>query len=277
MPHATPTPSTISGITKQNAGGGGRALITGASSGLGREFAELLAAQKIDLVLAARRQEPMEALATELRRKHGVDIVVEPIDLAAPGAAKRLKSSLDARALQIDILVNNAGYGLHGEFLDTPIERTIDMIQLNITALTELGYVFGRDMAARGDGQILLVASLLAFQPVPSFAAYAATKAYVLAFGEALHDELRSKGVVVTTLCPGHTETGFDAVAGASVSPMLRTLTMKPRPVAESGLQALSRGRASVIPGFMNHMVAFSNRLTPRAMQRASMKKVLGP
>ncbi|WP_152971278.1 SDR family NAD(P)-dependent oxidoreductase, partial [Rhizobium ecuadorense] len=98
----------------------------------------------------------------------------------------------------IDVLVNNAGYGLHGDFLETPIERTTDMIQLNITALTELSYAFGRDMAARGSGQILLVASLLALQPVPSFAAYAATKSYVLAFGEALHEELRRQGVVVT-------------------------------------------------------------------------------
>ncbi|AVC46517.1 KR domain protein (plasmid) [Rhizobium leguminosarum bv. viciae] len=256
---------------------GKRALITGASSGLGLEFAELLAAQKVNLVLAARRREPMEKLAAELRRKHDVDIVVEPIDLAAPGAAARLKTSLDEKSLQIDILVNNAGYGLHGDFLETPIERTTDMIQLNITALTELSYAFGRDMAARGSGQILLVASLLALQPVPSFAAYAATKSYVLAFGEALHEELRRQGVVVTSLCPGHTETGFDTAAGAPVSPILRLLTMKPRPVAESGLRALSQGKASVIAGFMNNVVAFSNRLTPRSMQRATMKRILGP
>jgi len=254
---------------------GRRALITGASSGLGLEFAELLAAQKVNLVLAARRKDPMEKLAADLRRKHGVDILVEPIDLAAPGAAARLKSSLDERAVRIDILVNNAGYGLHGDFLETPIERTTDMIQLNITALTELSFVFGRDMAARGSGRILLLASLLGLQPVPTFAAYAATKSYVLAFGEALHDELRPQGVVVTSLCPGHTETGFDAAAGVTVSPVLRLLTMKPRPVAESGLRALSQGKASVIAGFMNNIVAFSNRLTPRSMQRASMKRIL--
>ncbi|MFS8124689.1 SDR family oxidoreductase [Rhizobium sp. BR 250] len=262
---------------RSDASVGRRALITGASSGLGVEFAELLAAQKVNLVLAARRKEPMEKLADDLRRKHGVDILVEPIDLAAPGASARLKDSLDEKAIQIDILVNNAGYGLQGEFLETPIERTTDMIQLNITALTELSYVFGRDMAARGSGEILLIASLLAFQPVPTYAAYAATKSYVLSFGEALHDELRTQGVVVTSLCPGHTETGFDAAAGAQASPMLRLLTMKPRPVAEAGLQALSKGKASVIAGFMNNIVAFSNRLTPRSMQRASMRKVMAP
>src|SRR6476619_2012373 len=159
---------------------GKRALITGASSGIGAEFADLLAAQKVNLVLAARRREPMEQLAADLRRKHGVDVLVEAIDLASPGAAARLKSSLDERSISIDILVNNAGYGLQGDFLDTPIERTVDMIQLNITALTELSYLFGRDMAERGSGHILLIASLLAFQAVPSYAAYAATKAYVL-------------------------------------------------------------------------------------------------
>jgi hypothetical protein len=276
MQQAADTGAQISAGEKPNGVRAKRALITGASSGLGLEFAELLAAQKVNLVLAARRREPMEKLAADLRRKHGVDVVVEPIDLAAPGAAARLKGSLDERALQIDILVNNAGYGLHGEFLETPIERTTDMIQLNITAVTELSYVFGRDMASRGSGQILLIASLLGLQPVPNYAAYAATKSYVLAFGEALHDELRQHGVAVTSLCPGHTETGFDAAADAPVSPVLRLLTMKPRPVAESGLRALGRGKASVIPGFLNNVVAFSNRLTPRSMQRATMKRIVG-
>lgn len=253
------------------------ALVTGASSGLGLEFSDILASRKVNLVLAARRLEPMERLASDLRSKHGIEVLIEPTDLAAPGAAAQLKSRLDDRSLRIDILVNNAGYGLHGNFLDTQLDRTVDMIQLNVTALTELSYIFGKDMAARGSGEILLVASLLALQPVPTYAAYAATKSYVLALGEALHDELRPHGVVVTTLCPGHTETGFDAAAGAPVSPMLRLLTMKPRPVAESGLHALSQRKASAIPGFKNNVVAFSNRLTPRSMQRATMKKVISP
>jgi uncharacterized protein len=256
---------------------GKRALITGASSGLGLEFADLLAAQKVNLVLAARRQEPMEKLASDLRRKYGVDVLVEPIDLASPGAASRLKSSLDARSVAIDILVNNAGYGLHGDFLEISIERTVDMIQLNITALTELTYLFGRDMATRRSGHILLVASLLGFQAVPSYAAYAATKAYVLALGEALNDELRPHGVVVTSLCPGHTATGFDAAADATASPLLRLLTMKPGPVAASGIRALLQGKAMVVAGLSNKMVAFSNRLTPRSMQRATMRTIMGP
>ena len=150
---------------EKNGFAGKRALITGASSGLGLEFADLLAAQKVNLVLVARRQVSMEKLASDLRRKYGVDVLVEPIDLALPGAASRLKSSLDAKSVVIDILLNNAGYGLHGDFLGTPIERTVDMIQLNITALTELTYLFGRDMATRGSGHILLVASLLEHFP----------------------------------------------------------------------------------------------------------------
>ncbi len=257
--------------------GAKRALVTGASSGLGVEFARLLAARKVDLVLVARRIAPMEQLAAELRREHGVDVRVEGVDLAAPGAAAALKDRLDRDAVRIDLLVNNAGYGLHGDFVATPIERTREMLQLNVTALTELSHVFGREMAARGAGEMLLVASLLGFQATPTYAAYAASKAYVLSFGEALHDELRPHGVVVTTLCPGHTATGFDTAAGAAVSPMLARMTMQPRPVAERGLRALAQGRASVIAGTLNAIVAFSNRLTSRAMQRKSMRKVMAP
>src|SRR5437763_7667574 len=157
------------------------------------------------------------------------------------------------------------------------IERTVDMIQLNITALTELSYLFGRDMATRRSGHILLVASLLGFQAVPSYAAYAATKAYVLALGEALNDELRPHGVVVTSLCPGHTATGFDATAGATASPLLRLLTVKPRPGGASGTRAPRQGKAMMVAGLSNKMAAFSNRLTPRSMQRATMRRIIGP
>src|SRR6059036_2922654 len=271
----TGSPST--NVEAVNSVAGKWALITGASSGLGLEFADLLAARKVNLVLAARRQEPMEKLAFDLRRKYGADVLVEAIDLASPGAASRLKSSLDARSVTIDVLLNNAGYGLQGDFLETPIERTMNMIQLNITTLTELTYLFGRGMATRRSGYILLVASVLAFQAVPSYAAYAATKAYVLALGEGLHDELGPHGVVVTTLSPGHTATGFDAAAGATPSSFLRLITMKPRPVAASGIRALLQGKAMVVAGLSNKMAAFSNRLTPRSMQRVTMHRIMGP
>ena len=135
----TGTPGTS--VEAVNSFAGKWALITGASSGLGLEFADLLAARKVNLVLAARRQEPMEKLASDLRRKYGVDVLVDAIDLASPGAASRLKSSLDARSVTMDVLLNNAGYGLQGDFLETPIERTLNMIQLNMTTLTELTLV----------------------------------------------------------------------------------------------------------------------------------------
>src|SRR5437879_6061348 len=205
-----------------------------------------------------------------------MDVLVEAIDLSSPGAASRLKSSLDAKSVTIDILLNNAGYGLQGDFLETPIERTMNMVQLNITTLTELTYLFGRGMATRRSGHILLVASVLAFQPVPSYAAYAATKAYVLALGEALHDELRPHGVVVTSLWRGQTATGFDAAAGAPTSPLLRLFPIAPGPVAASGMRALLRGKAMVVAGLSNKMAAFSNRLTPRSMQRATMRRIMG-
>ncbi len=203
-------------------------------------------------------------------------MLIEAIDLASPGAPSRLKSNLDAKSVAIDTLLNNAGYGLNGEFQEIPIERTLNMIQLNITALTELTYLFGRDMIARRSGHILLVSSLLAFQSVPSYAAYAASKAYVLALGEALHDEFRPHGVVVTSFCPGHTATGFDTAAGATASPILRLLTMQARPVAASGLRALLQGKTTAIAGLSNKMAAFSNRLTSRSMQRATMRRIMG-
>jgi short-subunit dehydrogenase len=251
------------------------ALVTGASSGFGKEFADLLAAGKANLVLAARRTEPMEALAAELRQKYGIQVVVEGVDLARAGMGGELKARFDARGIAIDILLNNAGYGIYGDFLEQPMEKTLNMIQLNVTSLTELTYVFGRDMAARGSGHILLVASILGFQPSPGYSSYAATKAYVLNFGEALHTELKPRGVGVTVLCPGLSATSFTEVSGGRQSLFLRMMTMKARPVAEIGLNAMFGGRACVVAGFRNKMTVFFNRLTPRLMQRTMMQKIL--
>jgi short-subunit dehydrogenase len=178
------------------------ALVTGASSGFGVQFAKLLAERKANLVLVARRTEPMERLAEELRQRHSVQVVVEGMDLSGMGVGAELKSRLDARGIPIDILVNNAGYGLYGAFLDQPLERITDMLQLNMITVTELTYIFAGVMVKRRGGHILLTASLLGYQAVPGYAAYAATKAYVLLFGEALHQELEQRGVTVTALCP---------------------------------------------------------------------------
>src|SRR5215813_613407 len=214
-------------------------LITGASSGFGVQFAKLLAARKSNLVLAARRTDPMERLAAELRQKYSVDIAIEGMDLARPGAGTEIKSRLSARGVSIDILVNNAGYGWYGSFIDQPLDAITDMLQLNVTTLTELTHLFAADMSERKAGHILLIASLLGYQAVPGYAVYAATKAYVLLLGEALHHELEPHGVAVTALCPGPADTSFGEVAGARSSPILNMMTMEPQAVAEAGVHAM--------------------------------------
>ena len=251
------------------------ALVTGASSGFGVQFARLLAERKANLVLVARRTEPMEALAKELRHRHAVQVVVEGMDLARTGAAADLKSRLDARGIAVEVLVNNAGYGLYGAFLDQPLGKITDMLQLNMITVTELTHVFAQDMVQRRSGHILLTASLLGYQAVPGFAAYAATKAYVLLLGEALHQELEPHGVSVTALCPGSSETSFGDVAGQKFSPLVRLMTIEPRRVAMAGLGAMLRRKATVVPGFLNKATVFFDRLMPRPMQGMIVGKVI--
>jgi uncharacterized protein len=251
------------------------AVVTGASSGFGVQFAHLLAERKANLVLVARRTEPMEVLAKELRHRHGVQVVVEGMDLARTGAAADLKSRLDARGTPVDVLVNNAGYGLYGAFLDQALEKITDMLQLNMITVTELTHLFARDMVRRRNGHILLTASLLGYQAVPGFAAYAATKAYVLLLGEALHQELEPHGVNVTALCPGTSATSFVEVAGQRVSPLLKMMATTPEHIAKAGVLAMLQRRATVVPGFLNKATVFFDRLMPRPMQRMIVGKVV--
>jgi short-subunit dehydrogenase len=241
------------------------ALITGASSGFGIDFAHLLAERGIHLVLVARRAAPMKALASELKKLHGVSCLVLPMDLTLQGAANELKDMLDANNIEPEYLLNNAGYGLFGDFIEQPLARSQNMLQLNIMALTELTHIFANQMVERGHGRILLVGSLGSFQPLPTYAAYAASKAYVLSFGEALHIELRDRGVSVTVLCPGPTATSFLEVSGQDV-PVPESMMMQSRPVAEIGIEAMLAGRSSVVPGLSNRMTAFSNRVLPRSL-----------
>jgi len=251
------------------------ALVTGASSGLGIEFAKLFAERNANLVLVARRTEPMEQLAEALRKEQSVRVLVIGMDLSRPGSAAELKAQLDARGIGIEILVNNAGFGVYGEFLDQSVEKITEMLRLNIMTLTELTHVFGQEMAYRGRGQILLVASVLGYQAVPGYAAYAASKGYVLLLGEALHQELAPRGVSVTTVSPGKTATAFGAIAGEKSSLLLKALTMKPQVAAKTGVLAAMRGKASVVPGFLNKMNVFTDRLMPRSMQRRVFGKVM--
>ncbi len=251
------------------------ALVTGASSGFGLEFATLLAERKANLVLAARRKEPMETLAGRLRQQHATQIVVEDIDLSVAGAGAELKSRLDARGIAVDVLVNNAGYGAYGSFVEQPLRRTREMLQLNVLGLTELTHVFAADMVTRRRGHILLVASLLGYAAVPGYAAYAASKSYVLLFGEALQAELKPLGIAVTVLSPGASSTSFGSVAGQKDTLALRLMMMTPRQVAHTGIRAMLGRRSSVVAGIRNKMVVFSHRFTPRRGQRRLMQRVM--
>lgn len=241
------------------------ALITGASSGFGVDFARQLARQGYSLVLVARSEAPMQALAAELA---GVRCHVVAMDLAGEGAAEQLKQQLDAAGITVDMLVNNAGFGVFGEFIGQPIERTRGMLQVNIMALTELTHVFAAGMAERGHGDILLVASNGAYQATPTYAAYCASKAYVLLFGEALHDELAPRGVNVTVVSPGISATNFLQVSGQKATLYQRTVMMTSASVVGIALAALRGKRASVVSGWLNASTAFGNRLLPRSWQR---------
>ncbi|WP_213948083.1 SDR family oxidoreductase [Luteibacter sp. dw_328] len=240
------------------------ALITGASSGLGRDFAHALAEKGSNVVLAARREEPMERLAEELRSRHGVKAKVVALDLSADGAAASLKLRLDADGIVVDTLINNAGHGITAEFLDAPVDRINAMLRLNVLGLTDLTHVFASDMAKRGGGSVMLVASVAAFQPCPHFAAYAASKAYVLSLGEALHTELKAKKVVVTVLSPGVTETSFFDAAGEAPNAAMKRMMMKSRPVVDIGLAAMAAGKSAVVAGRVNRVMAFLSRLFSR-------------
>jgi len=251
------------------------ALITGASSGLGVVFAREYAKKGYNLVLTARNHDALRTLADQLTAAHGISCHVEPADLCAPGTAAKLKKTLDAVSIDIDVLINNAGMGVHGNFLECAPEKLTNMLQLDIIALTELTHVFGRAMASRGRGKILLVSSVLGYQAAPGYAAYAASKAYVLSLGESLHEELKVSGVTLTVLSPGLTNTNFIAVADQPVSPVMRRMMMEPEPVAKTGIKALESRRASVIPGWLNKMASQSNRATPRVMQRRIMAWLL--
>lgn len=243
------------------------ALVTGASSGMGREFASALAEQGANLVLVARRSDLLKQLADELQSKYSVKVKVEAIDLSRDDSAGDLKSRLDESAIGVDVLINNAGYGLFGNFVEQPMTKTAEMLKLNVLRVTELAHVFAQSMSERRGGHILFVASLTAFQASPLYAAYAASKAYVLLFGEALHVELAPRNVHVTVLSPGLMNTGFLGAAGQRPNASMRKMMMEPRSVVNVGLDALWRHKPSVVAGGINKLVALSTRILPRSTQ----------
>jgi short-subunit dehydrogenase len=239
------------------------ALVTGASSGIGLELAKLLAAAGHDLVLVARRESELQTLASSLERELGTRSHIVVSDLAQPGAATALARSLDEAGIELEILINNAGFGVHGPFVATDLQTELDMIQVNIVALTELSKQVIPGMVARGRGSVLNVASTAAFAPGPLMAVYYASKAYVLSLSEALAAELEGTGVNVIALCPGPTESGFQAVAGIGRSS--RRLPSSAE-VAACGMQAIARGTTVAIAGTRNWWLVQSVRLLPRKL-----------
>ena len=244
---------------------GKTALITGASSGLGAEFARQLAAMGCHLVLVARRIEPMETLKRDLESTHGIRVHVLPMDLAVPDAPAALHARLRAEDMAVDVLVNNAGFGLNGEHLSIPWERERQMLMLDVVALMQLTKLFASDMRERGHGYVLQVSSVAAYQPSPTYAAYAGAKGLVLLFGEALNFELRGSGVSCSVLSPGITATEFLKVAGQKPSLYQRLFMMQPPEVVRIGLKAMLGRRPSVIAGRFNTAVALSTRFVPRS------------
>lgn len=252
------------------------ALITGASNGLGHEFAKLFANDHHNLVLVARNGPRLMTIADELQRQFGIVAIPIALDLSVATAPQFLFDQLQHEGTSVDILVNNAGYGKLGEFSHVPLEESLGQIQLNITALTNLTKLFLVPMLKCRSGRIMNVASTAGFQPWPLMAVYYATKAYVISFSEALANEVRDQGVMVTCFCPGATDTGFQQRAGMENTVLLKKVRpMDAKTVARDGYRALKSGKTLAISGFRNWLLAESVRFSPRKLVTSVSRKIL--
>lgn len=242
------------------------ALITGASSGIGLELARIHASRGGNLILTARRIDLLEKLKKEIAERFGVDVLVIQKDLAQAGAAREIFESVKEKGIEIDYLINNAGFGLYGKFEEQDLAELRRMIELNITALTELTHLFLPSMIKRESGRIMNVASTAAFQAGPLLSVYSATKAYVLHFSEGVANEIRHTGVTITAFCPGATATGFQEAAHIGESRLVKGKKLpEAGPVALYGYKAMLKGKKVAIPGFMNAVMAATTGLMPRA------------
>lgn len=248
---------------------GKTALVTGASSGLGVDFARQLAALGCHLILVARREDRLREVAQEVAQQYGVATSVIVLDLSEADAADRLYATVKAQDKVVDVLINNAGFGIHGEFITIPWQREKNMLELDILTVVHLTKLFLPEMLARNFGYILQVASNAAYQPIPTYATYGAAKSFVLHFGEALSYELRKTNVRCTVLSPGITATEFLAVSGQRLTLYQRLTMSDSATVVRQGLQAMLAGRPSVVPGFIHALLAWSNRLVPRRLAAA--------
>jgi hypothetical protein len=249
-------------------------LITGASSGIGLELAKLFAADGSDLILVARNRQNLENLAAELQDQHRIWARVLTKDLAAPAAPSETFDELKRDGLAVDVLVNNAGFGARGRIADIDVQRQLDMIQVNITALTHLTRLFLPGMIERRRGGILNVGSTAGFQPGPNMSVYYATKSYVLFFTEGLAEELIGTGVKACCLAPGPTHTGFSAAADMEATPLFKMGAMSAEKVARIGYKGFRAGRVLVIPGVRNKMGPWLVRFSPRAAVRKITKRL---
>ncbi len=242
------------------------ALITGASNGIGLELAKIHAKNNDNLVLVARSKGKLEELKADLEKQYKVTVFIVAKDLSLPNAAQDIFDELKNQNISVNYLVNNAGFGDFGLFAETDWTKEEQMINLNITTLTQFTKLFLKDMIKNGGGKIMNVASTAAFQSGPTMAVYYATKAYVLSFSEAIDNEVRPQGVTVTALCPGATESGFQAAAKMEESKLVKDRKLPTsKEVAEYGYKAMMRGKTVAIHGTMNYILANSVRFMPRA------------
>jgi len=239
------------------------ALVTGASAGIGEAFARELARRGMNVALAARREDRLRRIADEIGRAHRVHTLVIPIDLGTDYAAAALWAAASA-SREIHLLVNNAGFGLKGPFIELPVERQAEMVRVNCIAPLELSHLALRHMRGRGGG-IVNVASVAGFQPIPLMATYAASKAFLLAFSEALTEEAREHGVRVVVVNPGPVKTEFQAVAGTEVRDRAPGL-LTPEQIVEAALAGLEAGKRTVTPGLFNRISATAVRIAPHSM-----------
>jgi uncharacterized protein len=254
---------------------GRHALVTGASSGLGADFARELAGRGANLTLVARRQELLEAVGDEVGARHGVQVTLVPLDLTRPDAPESLHARTEGAGRPVDVLVNNAGYGLYGPFVEIPWEREGNMLQLDVVVPVHLTKLFLPGMLARDRGWVLNLASVGAYQPSPLYASYSAAKSFVLNFTEALNYELRGTRVRATALSPGITATQFLEVAGQRATRYQRMTMMQSPEVVRAGVEAMLRGRPSVVPGRLNAVSAWSSRLLPRRLSAAVAHRLM--
>lgn len=249
-------------------GSAGRALITGASAGIGRELAKAFALRGYDLVLLSRDREALIGFARELMATYGVNVSALPADLAKPDAATAIFEAMEGDGYVVDVLVNNAGVLSEGDFVEVGLGEQLRLIQINIVALTALTRLFLPGMKRRRRGRILNVASIGAFMPLPKLAIYGASKAYVLSFTEALAEELRGSGVTATALCPGLTDTSM-LRNSKLVAPIPAAFIMSAQETAERGCEACLAGEVVVVPGLANYALTSSSQILPRSLVRA--------